>query len=97
MRSEVIKGTPMAIDSAYKTIQHAASLQDQNLEVTQDGVEQSRFGRPPSRPVGTEKDVKYEARPGMFGDSTPPEGNALISPLVENQLKILSKSWTRTN
>ena len=53
----------MAIDSAYKTIQHAASLQDQNLEVAQDGVEQSRFGRPSSRPVGTEKDVKYEARP----------------------------------
>ena len=52
----------MAIDSAYKTIQHAASLQDQNLEVAQDGVEQSRFSRP-SRPVGTEKDVKYEARP----------------------------------
>ena len=50
----------MAIDSAYKTIQHAASLQDQNLEVTQDGVEQSRFGRPSSRTVGTEKDVKYE-------------------------------------
>ena len=87
----------MAIDSAYKTIQHAASLQDQNLEVAQDGVEQSRFGRPPSRPVGTEKDVKYEARPGMLGDSTPSEGNALISSLVENQLKILSKSWTRTN
>ena len=87
----------MAIDSAYKTIQHAASLQDQNLEVAQDGVEQSRFGRPSSRPVGTEKDVKYEARPGMLGDSTPPEGNALISSLVENQLKILSKSWTRTN
>ena len=75
------KGTPMAIDSAYKTIQHAASLQDQNLEVAQDGVEQSRFGRPPSRPVGTEKDVKYEERPGMLGDSTPPEGNALISSL----------------
>ena len=53
----------MAIDSAYKTIQHAASLQDQNLEVAQDGVEQSRFGRPSSRTVGTEKDVKYEARP----------------------------------
>ena len=53
----------MAIDSAYKTIQHAASLQDQNLEVAQDGVEQNRFGRPSSRPVGTEKDVKYEARP----------------------------------
>ena len=53
----------MAIDSAYKTIQHAASLQDQNLEVAQDGVEQSRFGRPSSRTVGTEKDVKYEIRP----------------------------------
>ena len=51
----------MAIDSAYKTIQHAASLQDQNLEVAQDGVEQSRFGRPSSRPMSTEKDVKYEA------------------------------------
>ena len=50
----------MAIDSAYKTIQHAASLQDQNLEVAQDGVEQCEFGRLPSRPVGTEKDVKYE-------------------------------------
>ena len=50
----------MAIDSAYKTIQHAASLQDHNLEVAQDGVEQSRFGRPSSRTVGTEKDVKYE-------------------------------------
>lgn len=87
LRSEVIKGTPMAIDSAYKTIQHAASLQDQNLEVAQDGVEQSRFGRPPSRPVGTEKDVKYEARPGMFGDNTPPEGNALISSLVERPIK----------
>ena len=53
----------MAIDSAYKTIRHAASLQDQNLEVTQDGVEQSRFGRPSSQPVSTEKDVKYEERP----------------------------------
>ena len=53
----------MAIDSAYKTIQHAASLQDHNLEVAQDGVEQSRFGRPSSRPIGTEKDVKYEERP----------------------------------
>ena len=52
----------MAIDSAYKTIQHAASLQDQNLEVAQDGVEQSRFGRPSSQPVETEKDVKYEER-----------------------------------
>ena len=71
----------MAIDSAYKTIQHAASLQDQNLEVAQDGVEQSRFGRPSSRTVGTEKDVKYEARPGMFGDNTPPEDNVLISSL----------------
>ena len=50
----------MAIDSAYKTIRHAASLQDQNLEVAQDGVEQNRFGRPSSRTVGTEKDVKYE-------------------------------------
>ena len=76
----------MAIDSAYKTIQHAASLQDhnlevtqdQNLEVTQDGVEQSRFGRPSSRPVGTEKDVKYEARPGMLGDSTPPKDNVRV-------------------
>ena len=28
-----------------------------------DVVEQCRFGRPPSRPVGTEKDVKYEERP----------------------------------
>ena len=87
----------MAIDSAYKTIQHAASLQDQNLEVAQDGVEQSRFGRPSSRPVGTEKDVKYEARPGMFGDNTPPEDNVLISSLVENQLKKSQERWTRTN
>ena len=53
----------MAIDSAYKTIRHAASLQDQNLEVAQDGVEQSRFGRPSSGPGSTEKAVKYEERP----------------------------------
>ena len=39
------------------------------------------MNKTPSRPVGTEKDVKYEARPGMLGDSTPPEGNALISSL----------------
>ena len=77
----------MAIDSAYKTIQHAASLQDQNLEVAQDGVEQSRFGRPPSRPVGTEKDVKYEARPGIGGE---PIKNTLQE-LDENQLKNLNQ------
>ena len=31
--------------------------------IEHDGVDQSRFGRPPSRPVGTDKDVKYEERP----------------------------------
>lgn len=44
-----------------------------------------------SRPVGTEKDIKYEARPGMFGDNTPPKENALISSLVENQLNNLQE------
>ena len=48
----------MAIDSAYKTIQHEV-----RQEVLHDVVDQSRFGRPSSRPVGTEKDVKYEERP----------------------------------
>ena len=49
----------------------------------------------------------------MFGDNTPPEGNALISSLVENQLNNLQEldenqlkksrdnihdsCWTRTN
>ena len=42
-----------------------------------------------SRPVGTEKDVKYEARPGMLGDSTPPESITLLyRHWAENQLKI---------
>ena len=39
------------------------------------------MNKTPSRPVGTEKDVKYEARPGMLGDSTPPKDNVLISSL----------------
>ena len=48
----------MAIDSAYKTIQHEVGQ-----DALHDVVDQSRFGRPPSRPVGTEKDVKYKERP----------------------------------
>ena len=48
----------MAIDSAYKTIQHEV-----RQDALHDVVDQSRFGRPPSRPVETEKDVKYEERP----------------------------------
>ena len=48
------------------------------------------MNKPPSRPVGTEKDVKYEARPGMLGDSTPPEGNALISSLGWEPIKNIS-------
>lgn len=48
----------MAIDSAYKTIQHEVGQ-----DALHDVVEQCRFGRPPSRPVGIEKDVKYEERP----------------------------------
>ena len=48
----------MAIDSAYKTIQHEV-----RQEFLHDVVDQSRFGRPSSRTVGTEKDVKYEIRP----------------------------------
>ena len=49
----------MAIDSAYKTIQHEVGQ-----DALHDVVEQCKFGRLPSRPVGTEKDVKYEERPG---------------------------------
>ena len=48
----------MAIDSAYKTIQHEVGQ-----DALHDVVEQCKFGRLPSRPVGTEKDVKYEERP----------------------------------
>ena len=48
----------MAIDSAYKTIQHEVGQ-----DALHDVVDQSRFGRPPSRPVVTDKDVKYEERP----------------------------------
>ena len=47
----------MAIDSAYKTIQHEV-----RQDALHDVVEQCKFGRLPSRPVGTEKDVKYEER-----------------------------------
>ena len=63
-----------------------------------------------SRPVGTEKDVKYEARPGMFGDNTPSfqyrywaENQLKISQIAldENQLKKsrddIHNDWTRTN
>ena len=53
----------MAIDSAYKTIQHEVGQ-----DALQDVVEQCKFGRLPSRPVGTEKDVKYEARPSTSLD-----------------------------
>ena len=48
----------MAIDSAYKTIQHEVGQ-----DALHDVVEQCKFGRLPSRPVGTDKDVKYEERP----------------------------------
>ena len=50
--------TSMAIDSAYKTIQHEVGP-----HALHDVVDQSRFGGPPSRPVGTDKDVKHEERP----------------------------------
>ena len=48
----------MAIDSAYKTIQHEVGQ-----DALHDVVEQCEFGRLPSQPVSTEKDVKHEERP----------------------------------
>lgn len=55
----------MAIDSAYKIIQHEVGQ-----DASHDVVEQCRFGRPPSRPVGTDKDVKYEERPSTSLDES---------------------------
>ena len=61
LRGRGVKQPRWAIDSAQKTIQHEVGW-DCKVRASHDVVDQCEFGRLPSRPVITEKDVKYEER-----------------------------------